>query len=57
METHKAETVSHRPKRDVYWWPLVIALVVTAVQHALSLARRARHQPPLARQTSEEAAA
>ncbi|MES2708015.1 MAG: VWA domain-containing protein [Verrucomicrobiota bacterium] len=37
LETHQAETVSHRPRRDVYWWPLALALAVSALLHALRL--------------------
>ena len=37
LETHQAETVSHRPRRDIFWWPLALALVVTALQHILGL--------------------
>lgn len=40
IETHQAETITHRPRRDVYWWPLVGALIVSALQHALQLRRR-----------------
>jgi Ca-activated chloride channel family protein len=38
FETRKAERVSHRPRRDVYWWPLVIALAITMAQQGLQLA-------------------
>ena len=31
IETQKAETITHRPRRDVYWWPLAVALVITAL--------------------------
>lgn len=37
IETHSAQTVSHRPRRDVYWWPLAIGLGVTVLQHMLEL--------------------
>ncbi len=37
IETHKVETVSHRPRRDVYWWPLVAALGIAVLQQALQL--------------------
>jgi Ca-activated chloride channel family protein len=40
LETRKAETVTHRPRRDVYWWPLAVAVVVTALQHTWELTRR-----------------
>ena len=38
LETRQAETISHRPKRDVYWWPLAIGLVVSMFQHIVQLA-------------------
>jgi Ca-activated chloride channel family protein len=38
LETRQAQTVSHRPKRDVYYWPLAVGLLVTLLQHTLSLA-------------------
>lgn len=49
LETRRAQTISHRPRRDVYYWPLAIGLVVTLLQHALSLVllwwkRRQRHE-------------
>lgn len=37
LETRKAETISHRPKRDVYWWPLAVGFGVSLLQHALQL--------------------
>jgi Ca-activated chloride channel family protein len=35
LETRKAQTISHRPRRDVYWWPL--ALVASLMQQVLQL--------------------
>ncbi len=40
IETHQAETVTHRPRRDVYWWPLAVALVVSMLQHVVQLASK-----------------
>jgi Ca-activated chloride channel homolog len=46
LETRKAETISHRPKRDIYWWPLAVALATTMLQHVLQLAStRSRPRP------------
>ena len=48
LETREAETISHRPKRDVYWWPLAIGFGVSLLQHTLQLAihrRRSRPRP------------
>lgn len=46
LETHQAETVSHRPRRDVFWWPLALALAVSALQHAVQLLRKGRSNKP-----------
>jgi Ca-activated chloride channel family protein len=40
IEPQQAETVSHRPKRDVYWWPLAAALFIGVLQHSLQLLRK-----------------
>ena len=46
LETRQAETISHRPKRDVYWWPLAVGLVVSIFQHMLQLTwNRPRARP------------
>jgi Ca-activated chloride channel family protein len=37
LETRKVQTISHRPRRDVYWWPLVAALVVSMLLHIVQL--------------------
>lgn len=37
LETRKAQTISHRPRRDVYWWPLAAALVVSMLLHVVQL--------------------
>ena len=34
VETRRAQTLTHHPRRDVFWWPLAAALVVTLLQHA-----------------------
>lgn len=47
IESHKAETISHRPRRDIYWWPLTVAIVVSALQHSLQLLRRGRAATPV----------
>jgi Ca-activated chloride channel family protein len=43
QETRRAQTVTHHPRRDVYYWPLAIGLVATVLQQAINLvgARRA----------------
>ena len=37
LETRKAQTISHRPRRDVYWWPLAIAFVASLLQQVVQL--------------------
>jgi Ca-activated chloride channel family protein len=57
IETHKAETVSHRPRRDVYWVPLAIGLVVSLLQHGVQLLlSRTCSSPVSAKRLSETAA-
>jgi Ca-activated chloride channel family protein len=40
LETRKAQTVTHRPRHDVYWWPLLAALVASMLQHGIQIALR-----------------
>ncbi len=44
VESHKAQTISHRPRRDVYWWPLAAAFAVSMALHAFGLLA-GKHQP------------
>lgn len=37
LETQKIETVSHRPRRDIYWWPLAAALLASMVYLSFTL--------------------
>lgn len=37
LETRKAHTISHRPRRDVYWWPLALLFVLSLVQQLLQI--------------------
>lgn len=32
MQTQKADTISYRPRRDVFWWPLGVAIVLANIQ-------------------------
>ncbi|HEY7001655.1 MAG TPA: VWA domain-containing protein [Candidatus Udaeobacter sp.] len=53
LETHKVETVSHRPRRDVFWWPLALGVFVSALQHTLQLVfdrPRSRDRPSSSKQ-------
>ena len=37
IETRKVESVSHRPRRDLYFWPLAAALLISLAAHAWRL--------------------
>lgn len=37
LETRKAQTITHRPRRDVYWWFLGAGLLVSMLQHGAQL--------------------
>ena len=42
LETRQVEVVSHRPQRDLFFWPSLIALVISVVEkgvHAMALSR------------------
>jgi Ca-activated chloride channel family protein len=54
LETRKAQTISHRPRRDVFWWPLAVALVASLMQqisqlvvHQMRARARARREAEL----------
>lgn len=49
LETRMAQTISRRPRRDVYSWPLALGLAVTWLQHSVQLLR------PRIRRTSVQA--
>ena len=37
VETREVQTVTHRPRRDLYFWPLAVALLVSLAAHGLPL--------------------
>ena len=37
LETRKAQTITHRPRRDVYWWFLAAGLLGSMLQHGVQL--------------------
>jgi len=46
LESRKAQTITHRPRRDVYWWPLLAGLVASMLQHGIQLLfNRSRSRP------------
>ena len=46
LETRKAQTITHRPRRDVYWWFLAAGMLVSMLQHSIQLVlNRPRTRP------------
>ncbi len=37
IETREVKTVSHRPRKDLYYWPLAVALLISMLQHAYAV--------------------
>jgi len=49
LEMRKAQTVTHRPRRDVYWWPLAAGFVVSFLHPLVRIAAdgsAGRSHPP-----------
>lgn len=46
IETRKVDTVSHRPRRDLYFWPLAGALFVSLAGFAWTVFRKYQLMPP-----------
>ncbi|QEG35221.1 VWA domain-containing protein [Bythopirellula goksoeyrii] len=49
IETRKISEVSHRPRRDLYYWPLLAALLFSLVAKGLQLINRAKLAAPIAK--------
>jgi Ca-activated chloride channel family protein len=45
IETRLVKVVSHRPRRDLFYWPLLAALLLSAGGKAFGLLRRSRATP------------
>ena len=45
IETRQVKTVSHRPRRDLFYWPLAVALVLSVCHRAYTLLAD-RHRAP-----------
>ena len=45
LETRKAQTITHRPKRDVFWWFLAAGIIASMAQHSVQLVVRPRTRP------------
>lgn len=39
IETRKVQSVSHSPRRDVYWWPLAIAVLASMLYFSAALVK------------------
>ena len=42
IETRKVDVVSHRPRRDIYYWPLLVALVLSLGERLVVILSRMR---------------
>lgn len=47
IETRQVKVVSHRPRRDLFYWPLLAALLLSVGEKAFALLRRSRASPPV----------
>jgi Ca-activated chloride channel family protein len=54
IETRKVDTVSHRPRRDIYWWPLTAALLISMAWFSVGLLGKAGTQHRQARRLSPQ---
>lgn len=43
LEARKTQTITHRPRRDVYWWFLAAAVGGSFLQHGIQLMAKARN--------------
>ena len=43
IETRETKTISHRPRRDLYYWPLAIAVLIACLRSFLNLRNRPTH--------------
>lgn len=46
IETRQVQTVSHRPRRDLYYWPLLAALVISLIEKSWAVFHRSRTAEP-----------
>ncbi|KLU02085.1 BatB [Rhodopirellula islandica] len=47
IETKIIETISHRPRTDIYYWPLLVALLLSMFAKAIATWRGRRHTTPV----------
>jgi Ca-activated chloride channel family protein len=48
IETRETKTVSHRPRRDLYFWPVAAALLLSVMTHLIQWIRGSSVVPPSA---------
>lgn len=46
LETRQVQVVSHRPRRDLFFWPLLVVLLISLGQHTVMLVRRSPAMGP-----------
>lgn len=44
IETRQVDTISHRPRLDIYYWPLLLMLVLSFAEKVLLVLRRSRSE-------------
>jgi Ca-activated chloride channel family protein len=37
LTPHQVKTLSHQPKRDLFWWPLGLAIALLALYHLIAM--------------------
>lgn len=53
LTPHKVKTLSHQPKRDLFWWPLTAAMLLLLTAHGLSALLGRRSPTPTLRTQAE----
>lgn len=51
IETRQVDVISHRPKRDLFFWPLLAALLVSLGEKGLWLVRQRQRSAPIANES------
>ncbi|MEM1442610.1 MAG: VWA domain-containing protein [Verrucomicrobiota bacterium] len=51
IETRQVDVVSHRPRRDLFFWPLVVALFISMGEKGLVVLRQRRRSTPVANES------
>jgi Ca-activated chloride channel family protein len=47
LETRQVDVISHRPQRDLFYWPLLAALLVSLLDKVVLISRQSRAAAPL----------